>query len=311
MAGFVIRRVLASILVLLFVILATFALLRGAGGDPFRPPEGYAAPPLPLQNELRDYYNLDEPWLVEFLTYVRNIATLHFGPSLVNRNVTVDVVMRRSFPTTLELVLLAAAWAVPLGTLLGVTAARRRGTRIDVLATSVASALLVIPVFYVAYMAVTYLAREWELIPFGWEGGFGSMIVPSIVLSLAPMGYIARLVRASVVETLEENYVQTARAKGLYESQILWGHVFRNSLVPVLSAAMPMLALLITGALFVEQFFGIPGAATAFLDAARTRDFPMLLGLTAGLAAVVLAINLLADLVLVLIDPRLREPATR
>lgn len=306
-----IRRVLASILVLLFVILATFALLRGAGGDPFRPPEGYAAPPLPLQNELRDYYNLDEPWFVEFLTYVRNIATLNFGPSLVNRNVTVDLVLRRSFPTTLELVLLASAWAVPLGTLLGVAAARRRGTRADVLATSLASALLVIPVFYVAYMVVTYFAREWELIPFGWEGGFGSMIVPSLVLSLAPMGYIARLVRVSVVQTLEENYVQTARAKGLYESQILWGHVFRNSLVPVLSAAMPMLALLITGALFVEEFFGIPGAATAFLDAARTRDFPLLLGLTAALAAVVLAVNLLADVVLALIDPRLREPATR
>jgi ABC-type dipeptide/oligopeptide/nickel transport system permease component len=310
-AGFVIRRVLASILVLLFVILATFALLRGAGGDPFRPPEGYAAPPLPLQNELSDYYNLDEPWFVEFLTYVRNIATLNFGPSLVNRNVTVDLVLRRSFPTTLELVLLAAAWAVPLGTLLGVAAARRRGTRADVLATSLASALLVIPVFYVAYMVVTYFAREWELIPFGWEGGFKSMLVPSLVLSLAPMGYIARLVRVSVVPTLAENYVQTARAKGLYESQILWGHVFRNSLVPVLSAAMPMLALLITGALFVEEFFGIPGAATAFLDAARTRDFPLLLGLTAALAAVVLAVNLLADVVLALIDPRLREPATR
>jgi ABC-type dipeptide/oligopeptide/nickel transport system permease component len=310
-AGFVIRRVLASILVLLFVVLATFALLRGAGGDPFRPPEGYAAPPLPLQNELRDYYNLDEPWFVEFLTYVRNIATLNFGPSLVNRNVTVDLVLRRSFPTTLELVLLAAAWAVPLGTLLGVAAARRRGTRADVLATSVASALLVIPVFYVAYMVVTYFAREWEIIPFGWEGGLKSMIAPSIVLSLAPMGYIARLVRASLVETLDENYVQTARSKGLYESQVFWRHVFRNSLVPVLSAAMPMLALLITGALFVEQFFGIPGAATAFLDAARTRDFPMLLGLTAALAAVILAVNLLADVVLALIDPRLREPATR
>jgi ABC-type dipeptide/oligopeptide/nickel transport system permease component len=310
-AGFVIRRVLASILVLLFVILATFALLRGAGGDPFRPPEGYAAPPLPLQNELRDYYNLDEPWFVEFLTYVRNIATLNFGPSLVSRDVTVDLVLRRSFPTTLELVLLATAWAVPLGTLLGVTAAKRRGTRTDVLATSVASALLVIPVFYLAYMAVTYLAREWEIIPFGWQGGLGSMIVPSLVLSLAPMGYIARLVRVSVVQTLEENYVQTARAKGLYESQILWGHVFRNSLVPVLSATMPMLALLITGALFVEEFFGIPGAATAFLDAARTRDFPLLLGLTAALAAIVLAVNLLADVVLALIDPRLREPATR
>jgi ABC-type dipeptide/oligopeptide/nickel transport system permease component len=307
-AGFVIRRLLASVVVLLFVILATFALLRGAGGDPFRPPEGYAAPPLPLQNELRDYYNLDEPWFVEFLTYVRNIATLHFGPSLVNRNVTVDLVMRRSFPTTLKLVLLAAAWAIPIGTFLGVAAARRRGTATDVAATSVASALLVIPVFYVAYMAVTYLARDWDLIPFGWEGGWKSLIVPSIVLALAPAGYIARLVRAAVVDTLEENYVRTARAKGLYESQVLWSHVLRNSLVPVLSAAMPMLALLITGALFVEQFFGIPGAATAFLDAARTRDFPLLLGLTAGLAAVVLAANLVADLVLAFIDPRLREP---
>jgi ABC-type dipeptide/oligopeptide/nickel transport system permease component len=306
-AGFVIRRLLASVLVLLFVILATFALLRGAGGDPFRPPEGYAAPPLPLQNELREYYNLDEPWFVEFLTYVRNIATLHFGPSLVNRNVTVDLVMRRSFPTTLKLVLLAAAWAIPVGTLLGVAAARRRGTATDVAATSVASALLVIPVFYVAYLAVTYLARDWDLIPFGWEGGLKSLIVPSIVLALAPAGYIARLVRAAVVDTLEENYVRTARAKGLYESQVLWGHVLRNSLVPVLSAAMPMLALLLTGALFVEQFFGIPGAATAFLDAARTRDFPLLLGLTAGLAAVVLAANLVADLILVFIDPRLRE----
>jgi ABC-type dipeptide/oligopeptide/nickel transport system permease component len=306
-AGFVIRRLLASVVVLLFVILATFALLRGAGGDPFQPPEGYAAPPLPLQNELRDYYNLDEPWFVEFVTYVRNIATLHFGPSLVNRNVTVDLVMRRSFPTTLKLVLLAAAWAIPVGALLGIAAARRRGTATDVAATSVASALLVIPVFYVAYMAVTYLAREWDLIPFGWEGGWKSLVVPSIVLALAPAGYIARLVRAAVVDTLEENYVRTARAKGLYESQVLWSHVLRNSLVPVLSAAMPMLALLITGALFVEQLFGIPGAATAFLDAARTRDFPLLLGLTAGLAAVVLAANLVADLILAFIDPRLRE----
>jgi ABC-type dipeptide/oligopeptide/nickel transport system permease component len=310
-AGFVIRRLLASVLVLLFVILATFALLRGAGGDPFRPPEGYAAPPLPLQNELRDYYNLDEPWFVEFLTYLRNIATLHFGPSLVNRNVTVDLVMRRSFPTTLKLVLLATAWAIPVGTLLGVAAARRRGTPTDVAATSFASALLVIPVFYVAYMAVTYLARDWDLIPFGFEGGLKSLIVPSIVLALAPAGYIARLVRAAVVETLEENYVRTARAKGLYESQVFWSHVLRNSLVPVLSAAMPMLALLVTGALFVEQFFGIPGAATAFLDAARTRDFPLLLGLTAGLAALVLAANLVADLVLAFIDPRLREPVGR
>jgi ABC-type dipeptide/oligopeptide/nickel transport system permease component len=309
-AGFVIRRVLASVIVLFFVVFATFALLRGAGGDPFNPPEGYAAPPIPVQNELRAYYNLDEPWFVEFLTYVREIATLHFGPSLVSRDVTVDVVLRGTFPITMKLVALAAAWAIPLGVALGVLAARRQGTRVDVLATSIASVLLAIPVFYISYMAVTYLGRDWGVIPYGWEEGWTSQIVPSLVLALAPMGYIARLVRAAVVQTLEADYVLTARAKGLYESQILWSHVLRNSLVPFLSAAMPMLALLITGALFVEQFFGIPGAASAFLDAARTRDYPMLLGLTTALATVVLATNLAADILLVYIDPRLREPAT-
>lgn len=306
MIAFVVRRLLSSLLVLLLVILATFALLRGSGGDPFRPPEGYAAPPLPLQLELRDYYNLDEPWFVEFVTYVREIATLHFGPSLVNRNVTVDLVMRRSFPMTLELVLLAAAWAIPLGLALGVLAARRRGTRIDVLATSVASALLVIPVFFAAYIVARYVVRDWGLVPLGWDG-WKSRIAPSLVLALAPMGYIARLTRAAVVETLGQDYVRTARAKGLYESRVLWVHVVRNSLVPLLSAAVPMLALLITGALFVEQFFGIPGAATSFLDAARTRDYPLLLGLTTGLAAVVLAANLVADFILAFIDPRVRE----
>ena len=308
MAGFVLRRVLASVLVLLLVILVTFALMRGAGGTPFRPPEGYTAPPLPLQLELRKFYNLDEPWFVEYLTYVRKIATLRFGPSLVNRYVSVDHVMRQAFPTTLELVLLASAWAVPLGLALGVVAAFRRGRAIDVLVTSTASAFLFIPVFFLAYVVTRYLARDWGLIPFGWDS-WGARIAPSLVLALAPMGYIARLVRAAVADTLGEDYVRTARAKGLYEDRILWAHILRNSLVPVLSAAMPMLALLITGALFVEQFFGIPGAATSFLDAARTRDYPLLLGLTTGLAAVVLAANLCADVLMAFIDPRLRESA--
>ena len=306
MIAYVLRRVLWSIPLLLIVILVTFALMRGSGGNPFQPPEGYLGVPPALENQLRDYYNLDAPWFVEYLTYVRHIFTLQFGPSLLNRYVTVDDVMRTSFPITLELVLLAAAWALPLGIGLGVLAASRRGTVADFLATSTASTLLVIPVFFVAYVFSTYLVRDWGLFPFGWDS-WQARILPSLALALAPTGYIARLVRSAVVETLNEDYVRTARAKGLGVERILWVHVFRNSLVPLLSAAMPMLALLITGALFVEQFFGIPGAATTFLDAARTRDYPLLLGLTVGLAGIVLAANLVADIVLALIDPRVRE----
>jgi ABC-type dipeptide/oligopeptide/nickel transport system permease component len=304
--AFVVRRLLASLVVLLLVVLVTFALMRGAGGTPFRPPEGYSAPPLSLQKRLTDYYNLDQSWFVEYLTYVRQIATFNFGPSLLDRYVTVDDVIRHSFPVTILLVALAAACAVPLGLLLGVAAAQRRATWVDALATSTASAALVLPVFFVAYVVTTYVARDWGLIPLGWDT-WSARIAPSIVLALAPMGYIARLVRAAVVDTLEQDYVRTARAKGLYADRILWVHVVRNSLVPVLSAVMPMLALLITGALFVEQFFGIPGVATSFLDAARTRDYPMLLGLTTGLATLVLAANLAADILIALIDPRIRE----
>jgi oligopeptide transport system permease protein len=304
--AYVVRRVLWSIPVLLVVILVTFALMRGAGGSPFRPPEGYSPVSDALELKLRDYYNLDEPWFVEYLTYVKHIFTLNFGPSLLNRYVSVDDVMRHSFPVTLQLVLLAAAWAVPSGIGLGVLAASRRGTVVDFLATSTASTLLVVPVFFVAYICSTYLARDWDLVPLGWNT-WQARILPSLTLALAPTGYIARLVRIAVVETLNQDYVRTARAKGLYQQRILWAHVVPNSLVPLLSAAMPMLALLITGALFVEQFFGIPGAATTFLDAARTRDYPLLLGLTVGLAAIVLVANLVADIVLAFIDPRVRE----
>ena len=126
-------------------------------------------------------------------------------------------------------------------------------------------------------------------------------------LSLAPVGYIARLVRASVVETLGEDYIRTAQAKGLRRGRVVLVHVLRNSLVPVLSAAVPMLALLITGAFFVEEYFGIPGASNAFLTAARVRDFPMLMGLTVVLAAVVLVVNLITDVVIALLDPRVLE----
>ena len=127
LAAFVLRRVLWSIPIVLLVMLATFALMRGAGGTPFRPPEGIPGLPAPLQKELTDFYHLDEPWLVEFAYYVKNVFTLEFGPSLVNRYVSVDDVVENAFPVTGELILLSAAWAVPLGILLGLLAALRPG----------------------------------------------------------------------------------------------------------------------------------------------------------------------------------------
>jgi len=287
-------------------MLVTFGMLRGAGGDPFRPPEGYTGVSYQQERVLREFYRLDEPWLYEFAVYVRNVATLNFGPSLVQRDLSVDDVVRNALPITLELVLLSAAWAVPLGVLLGVWAALRRGSGRDLLATSAATVLLVIPVFFVAYLFSTYLVTRWGIAPGGWDGR-GSKVLPVLALGLAPVGYVARLIRAAVVEALDEDYVRTARAKGLRPWRVVWVHVLRNSLAPFLSAAVPMIALLVTGAFFVEGAFGIPGASFRFMEAALTRDFPMLMGLTVVLAVLVLVANLVSDVLLAAVDPRIRE----
>ena len=303
---FVLRRIVWTIPIVVGVMFATFALLRGAGGSPFRPPEGYIGVPETYERLLRDFYHLDEPWLVEFAYYVKNVFTLHFGPSLVQRNLLVDDVIEQSFPVTLKLVLLAGAWAIPLGMALGVLAATRRGTWLDVLATSSATVFLVVPVFFVAYVVGRNAIYEWHLIPIGWDS-WRTRLVASLVLALAPIGYVARLIRAAVVEALDEDYVRTARAKGLRAPRVLWVHVVRNSLTPFLSAAIPMLALLVTGAFFVEDAFRIPGASASFVEAARTRDTPLLMGLTVSLAVVVLVANALADIALAVLDPRVRE----
>ena len=308
LAAIVARRLLWTIPLLLGIIFVTFAFLRAAGGSPFRPPEGYIAVPYSLERELVAYYRLDDPFPVQYLTYVKNVATLNFGPSLTNRYVSVDDVIRNSFPVTAELVLLAAACAVPLGILLGLVAALRRTTAVDVAATSFATLLLVVPIFFVSFVLSRYVVFDWRLVPAGWDG-WRSKVLPTLTLALAPAGYIARLIRAQVVETLQEDYVRTARAKGLRAGRVIVVHVLRNSLGPFFAAAVPMLALLITGALFVERDFRVPGASIVFLEAARTRDYPMLLGVTVALATVVLAVNLVADVLLAAIDPRLREGA--
>jgi oligopeptide transport system permease protein len=304
--AFAVRRLLWAFPLLLLIMLATFALLRGAGGDPFTLPEGFASLPPPVERELREFYRYDEPWLVQFTTYVQHAATFDFGPSLNRRRVSVDAVIEQRFPVTAQLVALAALVAVPVGLALGLLGALRRRTASDTAVTAFSTVLLVLPVFFVAWLLSRYPALQWHWFPLGWDS-WHARVLPVFTLALAPAGYIARLVRAAVVETLAEDFVRTAQAKGLRRNRIVVVHVLRNSLVPVLSAVVPMLALLVTGAFFVEQYFGVPGASGEFLLSARVRDFPMLLGLTVVLAAIVIAVNLVTDVLIALLDPRVRE----
>ena len=304
MLAFVLRRLAVLPIVLAFVVVATFFLMRAIGGSPFRLEFGGVSNALQVQ--LTTFYGLEEPWYVQLWIHVQHLVTLDFGPSLVDRYVTVDGVIEQRVPVSLELAALAVAWAVPLGGALGVYAALRRGTRLDTLATSISTVLLVVPVFLFAEVVSTYLVWDWGLFPPGWEAG-RTKLLAAFVLALAPAGYVARVVRAGVVQTLDEDYVRTARAKGLRLQRVVGVHVLRNSAAPFLAAAVPTMALLITAAFFVEQAFGIPGAAAYFVSSAKNRDYPMVMGLTVVLALVVVAANLVADVLAAALDPRLRE----
>jgi ABC-type dipeptide/oligopeptide/nickel transport system permease component len=235
--------------------------------------------------------------------YVREVATFHFGPSLVDRYVSVDTVVRNAVPVTGLLAAIAAAWAVLLGVPLGLVAGLRRSTVADYAATATATTMLALPIFL-----VVELASEGDLVTPGWDR-WPTRILAGLVLGLAPAGYVARLIRAAVVETLQADYVRTAAAKGLRRRRVVLVHVLRNSLTPALGAVPPTLALLITGTFFVEGEFGIPGAGGFFVSAAKTRDYPTVLGLTVVLAAVVITANLVADVVAAALDPRVRERA--
>jgi oligopeptide transport system permease protein len=167
--AYALRRLAWSVPLLLLVMLATYALMRGMGGDPFVLPEGFAGLPLPLERDLREYYRIDEPWFVEFAHYVGNVAQFEFGPSLNRRGVTVDSVIEQSLPVTGLLVFLGAAVALPVGFALGLLGAVRRGAGADTTATALATVLLVVPVFFVAWVLSRYPALEWHWVPLGWD----------------------------------------------------------------------------------------------------------------------------------------------
>jgi oligopeptide transport system permease protein len=186
LAAFVLRRILWAIPVLLLVMLVTFLLMRGACGSPFEPPEGVPGLPAPLQQELTDFYNLDEPGSSSLRRMSSNVVTLAFGPSLVNRDHSVDEAVEEGFPVTAELILLASAWAIPVGILLGLFAAVRRGSLLDHLTTSVASVLLVVPVLFVTYVLPRYFVLEWELFPVGWDSWQAKVCRSSPSASLPP-----------------------------------------------------------------------------------------------------------------------------
>ncbi|KQP94321.1 ABC transporter [Methylobacterium sp. Leaf113] len=304
MIGFVLRRLVQTVPTLLAVVTVSFFLIRLAPGGPFdleRP-----LPPAAMANLAR-VYGLDQPLIVQYGRYLAALLTGDFGPSFSFRDLTVGDLFARGLPVSMTLGALALALALVLGIGLGAFAAFRRGSLVDRLVGLLAGLTLAVPTFVVAPLLQIVFGLSLRWLPVGsWENGApANLVLPVITLALPQIGALARLTRASMAEVLAAQPIRTQRAMGLPPRRIA-RHALRGALLPVVAILGPTAASLLTGSVVVETIFGLPGIGRYFVDGALNRDYTLVMGTVVLVALFVIVLNLVADLLSGLLDPRHR-----
>lgn len=304
MLRFILRRLLVAIPTLFLIVTATFFLMHAAPGSPFaldRP-----LPPEVIEN-VKAKYGFDKPLPVQYLNYLGDVLTGDLGPSLKYTGKTVNEIIAEGFPTSVRIGLSALILASLLGITLGVFAALRQNKWPDYGATTVAILGVCIPTFVTAPLLVLLFSVKLGWLPIaGLNAGLKSYVLPVIVLSLPMIAVISRLTRAGMIETLASNYVRTARAKGLPERTVVLRHALKTALLPLVSYLGPACASIITGSLVVERIFAVPGLGKSFVLGALQRDYTVVMGVVILYATLILVLNLVADVVYAMLDPRVR-----
>jgi ABC-type dipeptide/oligopeptide/nickel transport system permease component len=305
MLKFIVRRIFWTIPVLLVVIFLTFVMMRQIPGNPFRQTD--RAVPAAVQANLERKFNLDKPWYMQYAYYVKGVATFDLGPSLVVRGRDVNDIVRTHFPKSVELGVYAFLFAIIVGVPLGMIAALRHNTIVDYGAMMFSNIFHAVPSFLIATLLIYFIALKTGSLPTSGWTSWEHKILPSIALGFGPMALFARLVRGTMLETLQQDYVRTARAKGLRYRRVVFLHVLRNSLIPVVTAAGPLLGYIITGSFVIELIFNIPGIGQYFVTSVTARDYSVVMGLTVLLSGLIIVANLVVDILYGILDPRTRD----
>lgn len=304
MFGYFVRRLLWMIPILWLVTLITFGLMHAVKGGPFE--AGEAKGSEAARQALVSKYHLNEPIWTQYGYYMKGLLQGDLGPDLVRPGDSVNTILRQTWRPTVELGFLTTLYATVLGISLGILAAIRRNTVLDYLSVGLATIGASTPNFVLGIMLVIVFAVNLHWLPaVGWVG-WKSHILPVIALGSLPAAYIARITRASMLEVMNQDYIRTARAKGLRERVITMRHIVRNALIPVLTLIGPIAAGLLTGSFIIEYFFSIPGIGRAYVQAILGRDYPMIMATTLLYAFVIVIANLLVDLMYAVVDPRIR-----
>lgn len=299
---YIAKRLILALLTVWVVITVTFFVMRAVPGGPFLGEKAISAE---AEAALKAKYGMDKPLMVQYFTYLKDIVTrFDFGPSLKQRGLDVIDIIGQGMKTSAKLGLVAAFSALLVGVVLGSIAALRRNKFVDRIIMVVTTAFVSMPSFIMGSLLLLAFAVRLNWVPANGAMA-GGLILPIITLALYPTAYITRLTRSSMLDVLGQDYIRTAKAKGVSGVKIIFGHALKNSLIPVITYFGPMLAYIVTGSLVVEQIFAVPGIGRAFVSSITNRDYPLIMGTTIVLAALIVIMNLVGDILYKVVDPRI------
>lgn len=302
MGRYVLNRLIVSLITAWVLVTIVFFLVRLLPGDPFLSekitPE--------IRANMMKYYGLDKPLHIQYVTYLKNLLKGDFGYSLRYKNRTVNEVISQAFPYSADLGIRAVILATTAGIILGIIAALNRNKGWDYLSMFIAIVGVSVPSFVIGPILQYVFATKLNLLPVSQWKGFAHTIMPTFALSLSSLALVARLMRASMLDVVNQDYIKTAKSKGLSPFQIIWKHQIRNAILPVITVLGPVTATLLTGTFVVEQIFAIPGLGKFYVLGIQNLDYSLVLGMTTFYGLFLIAANFVVDIIYGLVDPRIR-----
>lgn len=303
MKKYILNRVLMAILTIWAIVTITFFLMHAIPGDPFTK-EG-RMPEVVHQNMIKQY-GLDKPLFEQYIIYLKNVARFDFGVSMKSDVETVNQMISRGFPVSARLGLQSLGIALIIGPILGSFAALYQNKAIDYIATIIAIMGVSVPSFVLGAFFIQITATYFKGFPVGGWGTFNHTILPSLSLSFLTLAYMARLMRSTMLEVLNQDYIKTARSKGISKNIIIFRHAVRNAILPLISSIGTSAANLLVGSFVIEKIFGIPGLGTFFVTSISNRDYPLIMGTTIFYSMVLVIMILIVDLLYTIVDPRIK-----
>lgn len=300
---FIIKKICILVFSLFLVASFTFFLLQVIPGDPFVQEQ---AVPEEILKSMRAHYGLDKPWYIQYYKYLKGIVTWDLGPSFKYEGRSVNDIIKEGCPVSFTLGLEALTIAIVCGISLGTIAAIKRSSYPDHLAMIFAVIGISVPNFILATFLQYLFSMKLGILPVARWGSFAQSILPAVSLAALPMAFIARLTRTNMVEVLEQDYIMTARSKGLGIFRILFRHVLKNSLLTVVTYLAPLCSSVLTGSFVVEKIFGIPGLGGWFVTSITNRDYTVIMGVTMFYSTVLMSAVFLVDLLYYFLDPRIK-----